>query len=398
MAGNVTPKNDRWLLPEGIVELLPAQAQQLEQLRRRLLDTFNGWGYELVMPPLIEYLESLQVGTGNDLDLQTFKLTDQLTGRLMGVRADMTPQVARIDAHVLKRDLPTRLCYIGPVLHPRPSGFARARAPLQVGAELYGHAGIESDVEILRLMVETLKQAGVDNIHIDLGHVGIYRELVKEAGLSAEQEVTLFEALQRKAKPEIDACLAQWSVKQPLRRQLAGLVDLNGDRSVLERAREVFGNAGAGVQAALENLTRIAETAARHIGDLPLYFDLAELRGYRYQTGVVFAAFVPGHGQEIARGGRYDDIGKAFGRARPATGFSSDLKTLVALSQNHPPTPAGIFAPAVEDAALDAKIAQLRAQGERVVAMLPGQTGEAADFGCDRRLAQGDTGWDVMSV
>jgi ATP phosphoribosyltransferase regulatory subunit len=398
MAGNVTPKNDRWLLPEGIVELLPAQAQQLEQLRRRLLDTFNGWGYELVMPPLIEYLESLQVGTGNDLDLQTFKLTDQLTGRLMGVRADMTPQVARIDAHVLKRDLPTRLCYIGPVLHTRPSGFARARAPLQVGAELYGHAGIESDVEILRLMVETLKQAGVDNIHIDLGHVGIYRELVKEAGLSAEQEVTLFEALQRKAKPEIDACLAQWSVKQPLRRQLAGLVDLNGDRSVLERAREVFGNAGAGVQAALENLTRIAETAARHIGDLPLYFDLAELRGYRYQTGVVFAAFVPGHGQEIARGGRYDDIGKAFGRARPATGFSSDLKTLVALSQNHPPTPAGIFAPAVEDAALDAKIAQLRAQGERVVAMLPGQTGEAADFGCDRRLAQGDTGWDVMSV
>lgn len=398
MAGNVTPKNDRWLLPEGIVELLPAQAQQLEQLRRRLLDTFNGWGYELVMPPLIEYLESLQVGTGNDLDLQTFKLTDQLTGRLMGVRADMTPQVARIDAHVLKRDLPTRLCYIGPVLHTRPSGFARARAPLQVGAELYGHAGIESDVEILRLMVETLKQAGVDNIHIDLGHVGIYRELVKEAGLSAEQEVTLFEALQRKAKPEIDACLAQWSVKQPLRRQLAGLVDLNGDRSVLERAREVFGNVGAGVQAALENLTRIAETAARHIGDLPLYFDLAELRGYRYQTGVVFAAFVPGHGQEIARGGRYDDIGKAFGRARPATGFSSDLKTLVALSQNHPPTPAGIFAPAVEDAALDAKIAQLRAQGERVVAMLPGQTGEAADFGCDRRLAQGDTGWDVMSV
>ncbi|ALP54761.1 ATP phosphoribosyltransferase regulatory subunit [Candidatus Tenderia electrophaga] len=394
----MTPKNDRWLLPEGIVELLPAQAQQLEQLRRRLLDTFNGWGYELVMPPLIEYLESLQVGTGNDLDLQTFKLTDQLTGRLMGVRADMTPQVARIDAHVLKRDLPTRLCYIGPVLHTRPSGFARARAPLQVGAELYGHAGIESDVEILRLMVETLKQAGVDNIHIDLGHVGIYRELVKEAGLSAEQEVTLFEALQRKAKPEIDACLAQWSVKQPLRRQLAGLVDLNGDRSVLERAREVFGNAGAGVQAALENLTRIAETAARHIGDLPLYFDLAELRGYRYQTGVVFAAFVPGHGQEIARGGRYDDIGKAFGRARPATGFSSDLKTLVALSQNHPPTPAGIFAPAVEDAALDAKIAQLRAQGERVVAMLPGQTGEAADFGCDRRLAQGDTGWDVMSV
>lgn len=398
MVASVTPKNDRWLLPEGIVELLPAQAQQLEQLRRRLLDTFDGWGYELVMPPLIEYLESLQVGTGNDLDLQTFKLIDQLTGRLMGVRADMTPQVARIDAHILKRDLPTRLCYIGPVLHTRPSGFERSRAPLQVGAELYGHAGIDSDVEILRLMVETLKQAGVENIHIDLGHVGIYRELVKEAGLSVEQEVSLFEALQRKAKPEIDACLEQWSVKQPLRSRLASLVELNGDHAVLAQANEVFGGAGIGVKAALENLTRIAAMAERHIGDLPLYFDLAELRGYRYQTGVVFAAFVPGHGQEIARGGRYDDIGKAFGRARPATGFSSDLKTLVGLSRTLPSKSAGIFAPALEDAALDAKIAELRAQGARVVSMLPGQAGEAADFDCDRRLQQGATGWEVVPV
>lgn len=398
MVASVTPKNDRWLLPEGIVELLPAQAQQLEQLRRHLLDTFDSWGYELVMPPLIEYLESLQVGTGNDLDLQTFKLIDQLTGRLMGVRADMTPQVARIDAHVLKRDLPTRLCYIGPVLHTRPSGFERSRAPLQVGAELYGHAGIDSDVEILRLMVETLKQAGVENIHIDLGHVGIYRELVKEAGLSVEQEVSLFEALQRKAKPEIDACLEQWAVKQPLRRRLASLVELNGDHAVLAQANEVLGGAGIGVKAALENLTRIAAMAERHIGDLPLYFDLAELRGYRYQTGVVFAAFVPGHGQEIARGGRYDDIGKAFGRARPATGFSSDLKTLVGLSRALPSKSAGIFAPALEDAALDAKIAELRAQGERVVSMLPGQAGGAADFDCDRRLQQGATGWEVVPV
>lgn len=396
MVASVTPKNDRWLLPEGIVELLPEQAQQLEQLRRRLLDSFHAWGYELVMPPLIEYLESLQVGTGNDLDLQTFKLIDQLTGRLMGVRADMTPQVARIDAHILKRDLPTRLCYIGPVLHTRPSGFQRSRAPLQVGAELYGHAGIESDVEILRLMVETLRQAGVEDIHIDLGHVGIYRELVKEAGLSAEQEVTLFEALQRKARPDIDACLAQWSVAQPLRDQLASLVQLNGDRSVLEQARQVLDNAGAGVRAALDNLTRIAALAERHIGDLPLYFDLAELRGYRYQTGVVFAAFVPGHGQEIARGGRYDDIGKAFGRARPATGFSSDLKTLVGLSRRTPVAGGGIFAPADEDAALDARVAELRAAGERVVAMLPGQVGHAADFGCDRLLQRDAGEWCVV--
>lgn len=398
MVASVTQKNDRWLLPEGIIELLPEQAQQLEQLRRHLADTFYAWGYELVMPPLIEYLESLQVGTGNDLDLQTFKLIDQLTGRLMGVRADMTPQVARIDAHILKRDIPTRLCYIGPVLHTRPSGFGRSRAPLQVGAELYGHDGIESDVEILRLMIETLKQAGVENIHIDLGHVGIYRELVKEAGLSSEQEVTLFEALQRKAKPEIDACLEQWSIKQPVRTQLSSLIDLNGDRSILAQASEVFSSAGESVRAALENLIQIDELAERHIGNLPLYFDLAELRGYRYQTGVVFAAFVPGHGQEIARGGRYDAIGEAFGRARPATGFSTDLKTLVGLSQKALPKTAGIFAPAVEDAKLDNKIAELRGKGERVVSMLPGQSGDAAEFGCNRLLKQGSNGWEVVSI
>ena len=398
MVGSVTQTNERWLLPEGIVELLPEQAQQLEQLRRLLVDSFNAWGYELVMPPLIEYLESLQVGTGNDLDLQTFKLIDKLTGRLIGVRADMTPQVARIDAHILKRDVPTRLCYIGPVLHTRPSGFERSRSPLQVGAELYGHAGIESDVEILRLMVETLKQAGVENLHIDLGHVGIYRELVKEAGLSADQEVTLFEALQRKAKPEIHAYLKDWAVKSPAREHLRSLVNLNGDSSVLDKAREAFATAGEGVKTALENLTQIAELAERHIGDLPLYFDLAELRGYRYQTGVVFAAFVPGHGQEIARGGRYDAIGESFGRARPATGFSTDLKNLVSLSQKGVPTTTGIFAPLSDDLTLDAKVAELRAQGERVVSMLPGQQGEAADFGCDRVLQQSGNGWEVVSV
>ncbi len=398
MVGSVTQKNERWLLPEGIVELLPEQAQQLEQLRRLLVDNFNAWGYELVMPPLMEYLESLQVGTGSDLDLQTFKLIDQLTGRLMGIRADMTPQVARIDAHVLKRDVPTRLCYIGPVLHTKSSGFERSRSPLQVGAELYGHAGIESDVEILRLMVETLRSAGVENLHIDLGHVGIYRELVKDAGLSADQEVTLFEAMQRKAKPEIHAYLKDWGVKSPVREQLRSLVNLNGDSSVLAQAREAFASASDGVKAALENLIQIAALAERHIGDLPLYFDLAELRGYRYQTGVVFAAFVPGHGQEIARGGRYDAIGEAFGRARPATGFSTDLKNLVSLSQKGMPTVSGIFAPVSDGQSLDAKIVELRGQGERVVAMLPGQRGGAADFGCDRVLQQSSNGWEVASV
>lgn len=398
MVGSVIQKIDRWLLPEGIVELLPQQAQQLEQLRRQLVDTFNGWGYELVMPPLIEYLESLQVGTGNDLDLQTFKIIDQLTGRLMGIRADMTPQVARIDAHILKRDIPTRLCYIGPVLHTRPSGFERSRAPLQVGAELFGHGGIESDVEILRLMIKTLTQSGVENIHIDLGHVGIYRELAKEAGLTQDQEVTLFEALQRKDKPDVDAYLREWAVSEPAREQLSSLVELNGGASVLVEADKLFAKSSAGVRKALNNLIQIAELAERHIGEFPLYFDLAELRGYRYQTGVVFAAFVPGHGQEIARGGRYDAIGESFGRARPATGFSSDLKTLVSLGNTSLSEPRGIFAPALDNHGLDEKIAALREQGERVVSMLPGQNGEAGDFGCDRVLRQGNNGWEVVPV
>ena len=398
MVGSVIQKIDRWLLPEGIVELLPQQAQQLEQLRRQLVDTFNGWGYELVMPPLIEYLESLQVGTGNDLDLQTFKIIDQLTGRLMGIRADMTPQVARIDAHILKRDIPTRLCYIGPVLHTRPSGFERSRAPLQVGAELFGHGGIESDVEILRLMIKTLTQSGVENIHIDLGHVGIYRELAKEAGLTQDQEVALFEALQRKDKPDVDAYLREWAVSEPAREQLSSLVELNGGASVLVEADKLFAKSSAGVRKALNNLIQIAELAERHIGEFPLYFDLAELRGYRYQTGVVFAAFVPGHGQEIARGGRYDAIGESFGRARPATGFSSDLKTLVSLGNTSLSEPRGIFAPALDNHGLDDKIAALREQGERVVSMLPGQNGEAGDFGCDRVLRQGNNGWEVVPV
>lgn len=390
--------NNRWLLPEGIVELLPQQAEQLERLRRSLLDLFHGWGYELVMPPLMEYLESLLVGTGNDLDLQTFKLTDQLTGRLMGIRADQTPQVARIDAHVLKRDVPVRLCYIGPVLHTRPSGAARSRAPLQVGAELYGHGGIESDVEVLRLMAQTLAVAGVEQVHIDLGHVGIYRGLVREAGLTAEQEVTLFEALQRKARPEIEDWLAQWSVAAGPRAHLLALVDLNGEAEVLDEARTRFAFASAAVREALENLCRIATAARRHLDGLPLYFDLAELRGYRYQTGVVFAAFVPGHGQEIARGGRYDAIGQAFGRARPATGFSTDLKTLASLAAPAPQGGQAIWAPASDDLTLDEAITRLRRDGERVISGLPGQSGGAQDMGCDRELRWQDGQWRVVAL
>jgi ATP phosphoribosyltransferase regulatory subunit len=391
-------RDERWLLPEGIEELLPDQAERLERLRRDLLDLFGGWGYRLVIPPIIEHLESLLVGTGRDLELQTFKLTDQLTGRLLGVRADMTPQVARIDAHRLKSTAPTRLCYVGPVLHTRPQGFARTRSPFQVGAELYGHGGIESDVEILQLMVETLTAAGSSHPHIDLGHVGVFRGLAREAQLDGEQEQVLFDALQRKAKPEIKAYLDSLTISADQRRMLTALVDLNGDDSVLAEARQVLRPAGAAVNQALANLEQIAQLAQRKMPGLALHFDLAELRGYHYQTGVVFAAFIPGHGQEIARGGRYDDIGHAFGGARPATGFSTDLETLIMLGPQQAEASGAIFAPNVDDAGLQSVIAKLRREGQRICVELPGQSGGAQEMGCDRSLELHDGTWQVKTL
>jgi len=391
-------RDERWLLPEGIEELLPEQAEPLERLRRNLLDLFGAWGYRLVIPPIIEHLESLLVGTGRDLELQTFKLTDQLTGRLLGVRADMTPQVARIDAHRLKGSAPARLCYVGPVLHTRPQGFARTRSPFQVGAELYGHDGIDSDAEILQLMVETLAIAGLSSPHIDLGHVGVFRGLAREARLAPEQEQVLFDALQRKAHPEIEAYLSSLAISPEQRRMLTALVDLNGDESVLAEAREALRPAGSAVQQALANLEQIAQLAQRRMPNSALHFDLAELRGYHYQTGVVFAAFVPGHGQEIARGGRYDDIGRAFGGARPATGFSTDLETLIMLAPRQTDQQGAIFAPNADDAALQAIIADLRRQGQRVCMELPGQSGTAQEMGCDRILVQSDGTWQIKTL
>ena len=367
-------KTDRWLLPEGIEEVLPEQAKRLEQLRRTLLDTYESWGYDLVMPPLIEYLESLLTGTGNDLDLQTFKLTDQLTGRLMGVRADMTPQVARIDAHQLNRETPTRLCYMGTVLHTRTDGFAGSRSPLQVGAELYGHAGIESDVEVISLMLETLAKSGVASPFVDLGHVGIYRELVKQAGLDKEQEATLFDSLQRKANTEIAESLKDWKLDSNIASAIAALTDLNGDESVLSEAKTVLKKAGKGVLSALDELTNIATLLKKRLPDVEVHYDLAELRGYNYHTGMVFAAYVAGRGQAVALGGRYDDIGEVFGRARPATGFSTDLKTLLSLSGHKNNQVAAIYAPADNDAELQKEITMLRQQGEKVICGLPGQT------------------------
>ena len=390
--------NDRWLLPEGIEEGLPLQAERLETLRRKLLDLFHSWGYELVMPPLIEYIESLLIGTGSDLDRKTFKLTDQLTGRMMGVRADMTPQVARIDAHRLRREAPTRLCYLGTVLHTRPEGLGGSRSPLQVGAELYGHAGIESDVEVIGLMLETLHATGIERLHLDLGHVGIYRGLVRAAQLDADAEARLFDALQRKAKPEIAVFLAECVPEPSLRDMLGALADLNGGEEVLAEARRRLDGAGEMVAASLDNLEQIAAGLARRRPDVALHFDLAELRGYNYHTGAVFAAFVPGQGQAVAVGGRYDDIGRVFGRARPATGFSTDLKSLMALSSDNAREVRGIFAPAAGDTALEARIDELRAAGERVIRALPGQSGGAQEMGCNRELVETKGTWELREV
>jgi ATP phosphoribosyltransferase regulatory subunit len=351
------------------------------------------------MPPFIEYLESLLTGTGNDLDLQSFKLTDQLTGRMMAVRADMTPQAARIDAHPLRREVPSRLCYLGTVLHTRPDGFTGSRSHLQVGAELFGHAGIESDVEILGLVLETLSLLAIPDVHMDLGHVGIFRSLAAEAGLNTQIETALFEALQRKAATEIRDILAESPADEAQSGRLASLANLNGGWDVLDEARERLSGAGPEVMLALEYLRSIAGTMRSRAGDTTLFFDLAELRGYHYHTGMVFAVFVPGCGQEIARGGRYDDIGKVFGRARPATGFSTDLRTLMDLSQRDFGTREGaILAPADDDEELHATMAGLRRAGERVIVVMPGQVTDTANFGCDRILRKESGKWAVKPL
>jgi len=402
MVNNVSNEKNSWLLPEGIDEFLPPQAERLERLRRSLLDLYSSWGYEYVIPPMVEYLESLLVGTGTELELETFKLIDQKSGRLLGVHADMTPQVARIDAHRLNREGPTRLCYLDAVLHTRQDGFSRGRCPLQVGAELYGHAGIESDAEVIHLMVETLRLAGLDEIHIDLGHVGIFRTLAQYAGLTAKQEALLFDALQRKAKPEIEELLADVCNDADARTMLLALVDLNGGANVLDEARSVLKPAGDEVVAAIDKLQQIADFAGQRMGDISLHFDLAELRGYRYQTGVVFAAFVPGHGQEVARGGRYDDIGSVFGRSRPATGFSSDLKTLMLLRDAAISRPSAIIAYPCDNseqrAGLQTFIGNLRDEGERVIEFLPGQQENVSETGCDRKIVEVSGQWQVVDL
>lgn len=389
---------DRWLLPDGIEEVLPPEAARIEVARRQVLDLFQGWGYEFVVTPHIEYLESLLVGASQDLDLRTFKVVDPLSGRQMGFRADITPQVARIDAHSLRREGPSRLCYAGSVLHANPRALSTSRSPIQLGAELYGDASIASDLEVISLMLAMLELWQVPDVHMDLGHVGIYRGLARAAGLSGETEQRLFDALQRKATDEVVELTA--SLAEGPARMLRALVNLSGDRSVLAQAREILGGAPAPVLAALDDLLELAERLSARFPGLPLYFDLGELRGYHYHTGVVFAAFVPGVGQSIAQGGRYDDFGADFGRARPATGFSTDLKTLVTLGRAEVELPSGgVWMPDSPDIALWQAACRLRARGQRVVQALPGQAAAAAlEAGCDSQLILQGGSWEVAPL
>lgn len=403
-------KSDYWLLPDGMDELLPPSSWHMEALRRKLLDLFRSYGYELVSPPITEYLDALLTGTGNDLDLQTFKLIDQSTGRTLGIRPDTTPQVARIDAHQLHRDEPSRYCYIGTVLRARPAGFATSRNPMQLGAELFGHQGSQSDIEIIDLMLCALEVAGIPSVSLDLGHVGIFRGLAQTAQLDRATEHFLFDALQRKAIPEIQECVHALTLPATQREAFIRLALLSGGSEVLDEARNLLGPLNIqSVNQALDTLSEIARHLATHRPNTPIHFDLAELHGYAYKTGVVFAAFVPGCGSEIARGGRYDDIGSHFGHARPATGFSADLKTWVRLAAPENAASAErafaelIYAPCstVTDAALLAlpdTVKRLRESGRRVVSGLQGQSGTAQSMGCTHQLVNIDNQWVVKSI
>jgi ATP phosphoribosyltransferase regulatory subunit len=383
----------RWLLPEYIEDILPVEALRTERLRRRILDLFLTHGYDLVMPPMLEYVESLLTGTGHDLDLRTFKLVDQLSGRMLGLRADITPQVARIDAHLLNREGVTRLCYAGTVAHAQPSGLNRTREPLQIGAEIYGHAGVESDVEIQALMVSALRAARVNDLYLDLGHVAVFRSLIRQGRVERDLESELFHALQSKDIPTLRELVAPLDAK--LRVALLLLPELYGGLSILQEARQRLPDFPE-IRQALGDMETIA---ARLSHVVPVHcFDLAELRGYHYHSGVVFAAYAKGHPNAIALGGRYDEVGQAFGRARPATGFSLDLRELARLAPAAE-TFSRILAPyAPEDESLRQKVDELRGRGEIVIVDLPGHEATRDELGCDKRLVKRGENWDIEAL
>ena len=384
--------NSNWLLPEYTQDMLPDEAWRIEQMRADVLGLLRLSGYQLVVPPLLEYAESLLANGSGDMDLRTFKLVDQLDGRTLALRADITPQVARIDAHLLNRQGVPRLCYAGSVLHTRPAGLMRTREPLQVGAELYGHGGMESDLEVQRLMLQALAALGISGVHLDLGHVALFRALTRRGEIGRALEAELFEALQSKDMSALGAMVD--GLRPEVKNAVLELPQLYGGKEVIARARAVLPDYPE-VAAALDDLERAAaylQPLAHSIG-----VDLAELRGYHYHSGMVFAAYHPGSHDAIALGGRYDDVGRSFGRARPATGFSMDLRQLHGLLAQSD-QPRGVLAPHRDDPALREKIAQLRAEGHAVVVDLLGDPSLRGELGCDRELVLRDGAWVVVGL
>jgi ATP phosphoribosyltransferase regulatory subunit len=379
-----------WLLPEYFEDILPPYARQVEGLRRRLLDLFETWGYEPVCPPLVEYLESLLTGAAQDLDLKTFKVVDGLSGRMLGVRADITPQVARIDAHLLDRQWVTRLCYAGVALHTLPAALTHSRELLQVGAELFGHAGIEADQEVLDLMLCALQATGLPELRVSLGHVGIFQALAGAAGVPEDRRQALFLALQAKDVPALEGLTS--GMTGGLAEAFCRLPEMYGGAEVIAMARGLLPDL-PGIAQALSDLERLVQTDR----GINLLVDLADLRGYGYHNGAMFAAYAGGQAQAIAQGGRYDGAGAIFGRARPATGFSLDLRR-VANGLSAPEPRRGILAPYSADAALRARVEALRAAGERVVTELPGQQAHRAESGCDRIMVQEEGEWRIRPL
>jgi len=403
--------SDRWLLPDGVDELLPPEAWSVELMRRSILNVYSSYGYDLVSPPLIEYLESLLTGTGNDLDLQTFNVTDQLTGRLMGVRADITPQVARIDAHLLKSTGVSRLCYVDTVLHTRPAHTLTNRSPLQIGCELFGEASQTADIEIISLMLETLSIANIERIHIDLAHVGIYRGLIESAKLENcfdnNIEEKLFDALSRKSIPELEVLASSNPGSKDIILLIRDIANLSGGVESLDEIKgqveQLALSSSASIIAAITELQSISQQIQQRFSNIEIGFDFCELRGYNYHTGILFSAYSLGHGYALAKGGRYDDIGKGFGREsssdpRPATGFSADLKALLRASTANTKVlqVESILAPAGADEALLNKITELR-QSVRVVQALSEADFEANAYGCQQHLVQKGSEWLVKS-
>jgi len=380
-----------WLLPEYIEDILPVEARHIELMRRKIIDLLFVHGYQQVMPPLLEYVESLLTGSGSDMDLRIFKVIDQLSGRMMGLRADMTPQAARIDAHLLNCDGITRLCYANSVLHAVPCSIMQTREPLQIGAELYGHSGLESDLEIQQLMLLCLSAVNINQIHLDLGHVGVFRALVKRSDLSNELEAKLFAVLQAKDIASLKEISTK--LKKNAREALLLLPELYGDKEVLKTAEKHLPDYPEVIQA-LNELTTIEKNFKSSVDKVA--FDLSDLRGYHYHTGIVFAAYTQGSSNAVAMGGRYDEVGKAFGRARPATGFSMDLRALSRLNKPQE-YPKAICAPFdKKDKELDAKITELRRSGQIVIVDLPGKSKRSED--CGGQLIHSEGKWIVQAI